>query len=77
MGNYRSVCVGSSISSISNMDVLELKVRSALKQKWMNNDHNINIKKMVDFYQTTPNVLIGIIKQYESELLATKFNLIE
>lgn len=59
------------------MDELTINVRAALKQKWMNNDHNVNLKKMTDFFKTTPNVLKEIIAQYESELLDTKFNIIE
>jgi hypothetical protein len=59
------------------MDELTHKVRSALKMKWMNNDHNVNLKKMTEFYNTTPNVLKEIIGQYEAELLNTKFIIIE
>jgi hypothetical protein len=59
------------------MDELTHKVRSALKMKWMNNDHNVNLKRMTEFYRTTPEILRGIITQYESELLNTKFIIIE
>lgn len=59
------------------MDELTQKVRSALKMKWMNDDHNVNLKRMTEFYNTTPNVLREIISQYESELLNTKFIIIE
>ena len=59
------------------MDELELTVRAALKIKWMNDDHNVNLKRMVEYYRTTPEKLKAIIAQYESELIATKFNIIE
>lgn len=78
MGDYWRNRSWNGSNKIISMDVqLEQKVRSALKLKWMNNDHNINLKKMVEFYQTTPITLKEIIRQYESELLATKFNIIE
>lgn len=59
------------------MNELTIQVRAALKHKWMNNDHNINLKKMTDFYGATPERLREIITQYESELLATKFVIID
>ena len=56
---------------------LTVKVRAVLKMKWMQNDHNINLHKMTEFYSTTPDVLKGIIREYEAELIATKFIIIE
>lgn len=59
------------------MDEQTKHIRAALKQKWMQNDHNINITKMAAFYKTPPEQLRQIITQYESELIATKFVIIE
>ncbi len=79
MGNHRNhgYCHSNRYNWSESMDELTINVRAALKQKWMNNDHNVNLKKMTDFFKTTPNVLKEIIAQYESELLDTKFNIIE
>ena len=79
MGSNRFFCVGGGryILYPAPMDELEITVRAALKIKWMSNDHDINLKRMVEFYRTTPEKLKGIITQYESELIATKFNIIE
>lgn len=59
------------------MDELTKSVRAGLKMKWMNNDHNISLHKMTAFYNTTADKLKEIIRQYESELISTKFNIIE
>lgn len=53
---------------------LEQDVRAALKQKWMNDDHDLDMEKMAEYFGATKEVLDGIITQYESELIATKFN---
>jgi hypothetical protein len=75
-GNHTSCRLHNRLGDLF-MDELTHKVRSALKMKWMNNDHNVNLKRMVEFYNTTPVVLKEIIGKYEAELLNTKFNIIE
>lgn len=55
------------------------KLRAALKNKWMDNDHDIDMGKLIAWAskeekrEVTKEELIGIIQQYESELIATKF----
>jgi uncharacterized membrane-anchored protein YhcB (DUF1043 family) len=58
------------------MTPLETEVRVALKMKWMNSDYDIDMEKMSDYFNQPKEVLEKIIHDYESELLATKFNLI-
>lgn len=57
------------------MTPLTTSVRHALKQKWMNNDHKINITAMATYFNTDCDTLREIIRQYESELLVTKFEI--
>lgn len=53
------------------------QIRAALKQKWMDNDHDIDVAKMVAWSGRTREDLIAVIRQYERELISTKFNLVE
>ena len=55
---------------------LDKKVRTALKEKWMNNDHDINLGKMVAWSGASEADLLIAIYKYESELLCTKFNIV-
>jgi len=57
------------------MTPLETKVRAALKDKWLNDDHDIDMAMMVKWSGASEEELRKIITQYESELLATKFNI--
>lgn len=52
---------------------LTTSVRAILKDKWMNNDHTINMELMKSWSGADEKTLIEIIHQYESELLVTKF----
>jgi hypothetical protein len=54
---------------------MEVAVRVLLKQKWMDGDYDIDMERMMVYFKTDREVLTGIIKQYESELINTKFNI--
>ena len=54
---------------------LTTRVRASLKEKWMHDDHDIDINRMAEYFGVGESELTGIIRQYESELLNTKFNL--
>lgn len=54
---------------------LEIVVRVLLKEKLMACDFDIDMEKMSAYFEESAEVLTGIIKQYESELINTKFNI--
>lgn len=53
----------------------DLEIRAALKQRWQNNNHDVDLEAMAKWSGRSREELIAVIRQYESELLVTKFNL--
>lgn len=55
---------------------IEAEIRAVLKRKAFSDDRTVSISKMVAKYGMSESELVAIVKQYQSELIATEFIII-